>query len=432
MALAALAFVSAFAGRPALAQSEPSAAVCEADDNEKAMHYSLYYEDFKNENYTSALPNLRWILKCAPAYAGPGRIGDRNFERAVTAYTALATKAEDPAVKHAYLDTVLVYFDTAVPVVKEAGGEVDEFSWTIDKGRFIQSNADVLPELQDQVIPIYRQAYTLDYSRMQPYYLQILLGDAGQTGQSEGLAFADELEKNYPDNAEVISLVTQARDQWLKDPSDRIAFLETRLEADPTNAELIDELLGLYIKEDRREEVYDFGQRVLATNPTPMLHRRLGQMYLADGNTSKALEHYQAAIDMSDGPANPDDYYNMGIAVREGNLQRARSLFRKALDIDPKYGRAYLGIGDLYVQQISNCGSFEREDRAVYWLAVDMYNRAKSLDPSVESAANQKINTYRKYFPTEEDKFFKGWKNGQSYSVNYGCYGWIGETTTIK
>ena len=47
----------------------------EASDQEKAVHYSLYFEDFKNENYSSALPNLKWIIENAPGYP---RNDDRN------------------------------------------------------------------------------------------------------------------------------------------------------------------------------------------------------------------------------------------------------------------------------------------------------------------------------------------------------------------
>jgi hypothetical protein len=74
-----------------------------------------------------------------------------------------------------------------------------------------------------------------------------------------------------------------------------------------------------------------------------------------------------------------------------------------------------------------------RRDKAVYWLAVDMYRRAKQVDSSVTSTANSKINTYRKYFPTNEDIFFiDEWEKGSSVRIDYGCYSWIGESTTVR
>ena len=64
------------------------------DDQQKAVQYSLYYENYKNEAYREALPYLRWMLQCAPTFNGPGRTGERNFERAITTYEALAEQAE--------------------------------------------------------------------------------------------------------------------------------------------------------------------------------------------------------------------------------------------------------------------------------------------------------------------------------------------------
>jgi hypothetical protein len=36
-----------------------------------SWHYSLYYEDFRTGNYASALPDLRWMITCAPVFPTP-------------------------------------------------------------------------------------------------------------------------------------------------------------------------------------------------------------------------------------------------------------------------------------------------------------------------------------------------------------------------
>ena len=126
-------------------------------------------------------------------------------------------------------------------------------------------------------------------------------------------------------------------------------------------------------------------------------------------------------------------YFNMGIAQQqEGRLSRARTYFRRTLEIDRNYGAAYMAIGDLYVTAVSSCGSFEREDRAVYWLVTDYYDRAASVDPTVAGSAQRKSRQYRAYYPDQEALFFKGWEPGQRYMVDYGCYSWIAEATTVK
>ena len=61
------------------------------------------------------------------------------------------------------------------------------------------------------------------------------------------------------------------------------------------------------------------------------------------------------------------------------------------------------------------------------WAATDMWNKAKSVDPSLASKANSRIAKYRKYYPTKGDIFQRGLKVGGSYKI--AC---LGVTTTIR
>ena len=83
---------------------------------------------------------------------------------------------------------------------------------------------------------------------------------------------------------------------------------------------------------------------------------------------------------------------------------------------------------------MQGCGSFEREDRAVYWLAADYFDRAASRadTDTYRNQARQRASDIRRFFPTAEDKFFKNWTAGDRYTIDYGCYTWVGETTTVR
>ncbi len=411
--------------QPAAAQESE-----QPDQNTKAMHYSLYYEEFKNANYEGALPNLRWVLANAPAFP---QNDDRNFRRLLEAYDSLSSKATDPAVKRAWLDSALTIFDTAVPTLKDAGATVDEFEWTLDKGRFIQNHPDQLPELQENLAGIYEQAYQMAPERMSPYYLKILTQAYAQEDKQKAVDFMDEIEGRYADDQDLMDFITQYRNALFKSPEERMEFLETRRAKEPDNMEIINELFEIYRDLNMRDKMYEIGEELMSKEPTPATYRIMAKLRLDDGEPQEAVDLFQKAIDLPGAEPKVEDYYNMGIAMQQlGRLQNARTYFRKALEVDPKYGRAYIAIGDLYVTSVANCGSFEREDQAVYWLATDYYERARSADASVASAANQKINAYRKSYPDAEALFFKGWKAGQPYRVDYGCYQWIGESTTVK
>ena len=214
-----------------------------------------------------------------------------------------------------------------------------------------------------------------------------------------------------------------------------MAFLEDQLAKNPDDLEIVNELFDIYRQLGEREKMYDLGERLLEMEPSAAVYRQIAQMRLGDAEYEEALALYEQALAMPGAEPKAEDYYNMGIAQQNlGSLARARTFFRQAIEVNPNFGRAYIAIGDLYAQAVSECGgaAMSREDKAVYWLAVDYYQRAKSQDPSVSGAADQKINTYRRYFPTEEEKFFNNWTAGNRITVNYGCYSWIGESTTVR
>ncbi len=411
-------------------QAQPAAAQTAPEEQEKLVKYSLYYEDFKNGNYESALPNLRWILENAPAFHGPGRLSDVNYERAIALYDSLASKTGS----RDWLDSALVLFDNAVPVLTEAGAEVDEYLWTFNKARFIQNHAEQLPDLQDEALVLYRKAYDLAPDRIQPYYIYLLIQDYAAEDKQKAIDFMEDVEQKFQGNEEVIGYITQVRNSLFTSPEERMAFLEEQLEKNPNDTEIVRELFEIYQELGERDKMYEIGERLNSMEPSVETLRILANLRLGDGEPKAAYDMLQQMTSMPGYKPIAEDQYNMGVAQQQmGSLSRARQHFREAIKLNPNFGRAYIGIGDLYVTAVSECSStFEREDRAVYWLATDYYERARQVDPSVANMAETKIRSYRRSFPDQEALFFKGWKVGDSYAVNYGCYAWIGENTTVK
>ena len=157
-------------------------------------------------------------------------------------------------------------------------------------------------------------------------------------------------------------------------------------------------------------------------------------MRLDDGESDLAIELYDHSITLEGGQEGiPEVYFSIGIAhQQEGRLSKARSSFRETLSAKPDYAEALVAIGDLYVAAVQGCGTFEREDRAVYRLAADYYDRATATAEEVSSLSRSRLSSIISYFPTAEDKFFKGWETCDSYTIDYGCFSWIGESTRIR
>ncbi len=406
--------------------------------NEQAMNYSLYWESFKNKDYASALPYLKWVLKCAPAYAGPGKFDDRNFDRATKLYEALAEEAADETVSRANLDTALSYFDAAVPTLKDANADYSEAEWILNKGRFIQKHTAKLADLQEQVGPIYRQVYDMDPTLLnpRPYYLNVIVSDLVKKNEVEqALAFLDDAESKFGGEAETVELIAQQRNALFVDDEDRMGFLEDQLVKKPGDEKIIDELIDIYKSLEEREKLLGMLNQMLAIKPTAKVHMEIGVIHLEDGDAGEALKSLEAALALPDGGQYSRDInYNLGIAAQQlEQYARARTYYRKALQEDASFGRAIKAIGDLYASSIRECGAnMARTDRAVYWLVVDYMERARQADSSLSSTINSAISTYKPLFPSAEDLFFESWKPGDTYMVNQGCYSWINESTKVR
>jgi hypothetical protein len=111
------------------------------------------------------------------------------------------------------------------------------------------------------------------------------------------------------------------------------------------------------------------------------------------------------------------------------NFSRARQYALEAARQRPGWGDPYILIGTMYASSGPLCGPGRGWDsQVVVWPAIDMWNKAKSVDPSVSSQANKLINQYTQYMPTAEDIFQRLKKVGDSYFVP--C--WIQESTIIR
>lgn len=111
------------------------------------------------------------------------------------------------------------------------------------------------------------------------------------------------------------------------------------------------------------------------------------------------------------------------------NFSRARQCARDASKVRPNWGEPYLLVGRLYASSGPLCGPGRGWDsQIVTWVAIDEWNRAKSVDSAANSEANKLISRYTQYMPSREDIFQRGLSEGSSYTVP--C--WIQQATTIR
>ena len=153
---------------------------------------------------------------------------------------------------------------------------------------------------------------------------------------------------------------------------------------------------------------------------------------LQNGNSSQAVKLFEQAGDEATDSEKKGRYYLTAAKVYYSNLRnfsQARAMARKSAAANPNSGEPYMLIGTLYASSGPLCGPGTGFDsQVVTWPAIDMWQRAKSVDGSVAGKANSLISRYTQYMPSKSDIFQRGISEGQSYTV--GC--WIQETTRVR
>lgn len=153
---------------------------------------------------------------------------------------------------------------------------------------------------------------------------------------------------------------------------------------------------------------------------------------LQDGEYRRSIELFEQAAANAE-TATQKGNYLLTIAkiyyAHLKNYSRSRQYALRAAEARGGWGEPYILIGRLYASSGPLCGSGRGwESQVVVWPAIDMWNRAKSVDGSVAAEANKWIGRYAQYMPSREDIFIRNLSEGSSYYV--GC--WIQANTTIR
>ena len=126
-----------------------------------------------------------------------------------------------------------------------------------------------------------------------------------------------------------------------------------------------------------------------------------------------------------------EDFYMIALLQFERNsYTQARQYCRKALEENPNYGNAYMLMGKMYA---ATSKSVYPDDavmaRAVYYAAIDKFEKAKQVDPTVAEEANSLISSYRAHLPSTEEIFMHpDLEKGKAVTIG----GWIGESTVVR
>lgn len=186
---------------------------------------------------------------------------------------------------------------------------------------------------------------------------------------------------------------------------------------------------GCNLEDDKFKNLIEAGNSKCAPDPGAL---ESAYNCLKEADYNCAISSFEKAI-AETGDAQKKGKYFLLIAkiyqVHLKNFPQSKRYALLAADTWPNWGDPYLHIGRLYASSGPLCGPGRGwESQVVVWPAIDMWNKAKRVDPSITSEANQWIGRYAQYMPDITEIFQRNLKEGDSFRV--GC--WIQENTIIR
>lgn len=153
---------------------------------------------------------------------------------------------------------------------------------------------------------------------------------------------------------------------------------------------------------------------------------------LNEGRYKESIDLLKKSIEETDDRSRMAELDMIISRIYYGNLRNFPESRRWALQAAanrPGWGEPYVLIGKLYASSGPLCGPGRGYDsQQVVWPAIDKWNYAKSIDPSVTSEVNKLINQYLQYMPSKEDLHMRSIPEGET--IRIGC--WIMETTKTR
>ncbi|MFT5258013.1 MAG: tetratricopeptide (TPR) repeat protein [Arenicella sp.] len=243
-----------------------------------------------------------------------------------------------------------------------------------------------------------------------------------------------QLKRAYTVNSTALGTVEGGLDAIISEIATCVRLIplyERDFEANKSNAIWLKRSVSrMFNKGCQEEPLFEKLVRAFAeASPSPEAYAFLANVLENNDDSAGAVKMREKSFELETDPLKKAKYkLKFAQAAKDrGQYSKARSLAREALKFNPRSGRAYLFIATLYQGSVNDCGDNLFEKRMVYVAALNMAQRAASVDPSISARASKYINIYDQNVPSQKDIFNATAVPGGKFTIK--C--WIGETVRI-
>lgn len=412
-----------------LAIAYTSATAQDVTKQEIENNYVIASDNMGFKKYDEAIPALHWLLKNAPSYSSSIQ------SYAIKAFETTANDIEDAKKRTTLLDSMLVAYESKR--VHFGLSEADKNRLAFKYYKYFR-NDDIKAEAAFEAFSdVFQSPATVISNNIVPYiYVTKHYSDAVKAVPvKQANAIYDQIKtvvhlKKSSDTKRMDKYMAMVDNYYVRLLGDDITCETMTRLSDGLNrsdsVKVSKRLMSLAL-EDKcgRTDIYQQAIELLARNePNPGLFKVLAQYKASDKHYLEAIELYKKAFDLEE-----DDIKKASIHFDMANLSfvtvdkpNARKYALSSIELNAKQSaRAYSLIGKLYLDSYTECaqGNNPVEDRAVFFAAYDMFEKAKDTAGMEEARAQ---------FPTKSVAFDYDLYAGNSIDV--GC--WINVKTKIR
>jgi hypothetical protein len=398
---------------------------------------SLYREFFKHNNYKDAIQPWRLVFGECPAAS------ERMYVEGITMYRKSIESSSSPERKVQLIDTLLLIYDRRIEYFGGGGKEGNILGRKgIDLLRYRRSDIEAVNEAYGYL----KSSIEKEKNKTRDAVM-ITFISASITLNQKGKIDDGQVIEDYFMATEIIDKLLDKSSRWRRAKAsidDNMiksgiltcnalnGYYEPQFEANKTDKEFLQKVIKFYDASgcDRADLYVSASEQMYRIDPGPESAHQLGILFIAKSDFNKAATYLQMSVagEGIDDETRAEWYYELTVVtLANKDYCAAITWAGEAIIRKPDYGKAYIALGDAMIASRDNLGD-DFEKRAAFWVAADKYTKAKSVDPSVASDANKKLNDYKAQYPNHEEVFFRDLKDGDSYQVK-GC---INEYTTVR
>lgn len=398
--------------------------VVEINDSTKLnlqAEFSLFYEFYKNKDYISAYSHGWNVINTDPSAFMRFKPFRKMEDVLWYMHDSIDTNTDEDL--KAITDTTLYLYDKALEYNE------DKAAYFLSKKAYVLEtwvNAD--PEV---VINAYKAAFNSDNGISSGYKDRlglVLSRNASEENdyKMQALELYSALSEAEPDNALWIQRIEALAD----DPSELVEITGKAWELDKENLEKAWKYASMALRNQDFATALEPLKFLISKSPEVVnYHKQIARAYEKLDDTDAAIQAYKALIELE--PDNRDNYFNLAIIYQKlGQLSVARSYLQKASKASPEWDYPLFIEAQLYESAARNCG-FEYEDKLVYLLAVQTYQKVASMGGQYSGAAKERINALANSIPQKEDYFFRKVTPGTVIKIEGKCYDWINKSVVV-